>query len=624
MIDGSVVKDLAGNLLVTLFFMGLWAYYASEVTALRRGWRAVVAGLFMGIASSLSIFYSIPISDGIVIDMRLVPVAVAGLFGGPVAALVALPMPTLARLYIGGSGMPMGVLALVLSACVGAVAHVAAKGRTSGSVTIPFSAALAIVPVLPMFMLGFAGRGIWLVASFNFAGALVSVATIGRGMKRADRDRLYRMAISVVPDYFYIKDSASRLVAYNNAVANVHSASRNGLVGKSDLDLEIGARGRRLFDEEQELFRTGSSLNGVIEVVAAADGLERTFKTSKTIVTDADGHAVGLVGITRDVTEEGRQQREVRETAERLSRVLSQMADGVALFDHECRLIFCNEQYHAMFSLTRDVRLPGVPLSEVLRAAVARGEQQIASDDIDEWIDGVMSGIKGGLDEEVLMGDGRHLAVRNRPVAGLGFVSVVSDVTEFRRNETQLAVLTRKLQILATTDDLTGLINRRLFDELFEREMARSIRNETPISVLMIDVDNFKAYNDIYGHQAGDRCLRIVGRTLKTTVGRATDIVARYGGEEFCIVLPDTDEAGATLIASHLRQAILSANVPHEGSPVGRVSFSIGVASFHDAGGETTCAALLSRADEALYDAKRTGRNRVCAWARDTRQARAG
>lgn len=160
-------------------------------------------------------------------------------------------------------------------------------------------------------------------------------------------------------------------------------------------------------------------------------------------------------------------------------------------------------------------------------------------------------------------------------------------------------------------DGLTGLANRRAFDELLSREWRRGLRLGSPLSVILLDIDHFKAYNDSYGHLAGDDCLRNVADALADAV-RSTDFVSRYGGEEFACVLPHTDGQGAKEVAEKLRKAIETLAIPHQMSQVcGHVSISLGVASacpqLHQEPEE-----LLNLADQMLYRAKDIGRNAVC------------
>ncbi|MCA7949039.1 sensor domain-containing diguanylate cyclase [Burkholderia seminalis] len=166
-----------------------------------------------------------------------------------------------------------------------------------------------------------------------------------------------------------------------------------------------------------------------------------------------------------------------------------------------------------------------------------------------------------------------------------------------------------KLYRLAYTDSLTGLDNRGTFDAVLAKEAQRAARNGRPLSVLFVDVDHFKAFNDYYGHPAGDDVLRRVAQSASGCLRRNSDHVARYGGEEFVVTLPDTDAQGAATVAEAIRCAIAGLGIEHVKSPYGRVTASIGTATSAD--GRMNAATLLRRADEALYRAKSDGRNRV-------------
>ncbi|WP_162245016.1 MULTISPECIES: diguanylate cyclase [unclassified Rhizobium] len=166
---------------------------------------------------------------------------------------------------------------------------------------------------------------------------------------------------------------------------------------------------------------------------------------------------------------------------------------------------------------------------------------------------------------------------------------------------------------LAHIDDLTGLFNRRHFDTCFEDCFAEALQTARPLSIVMIDVDRFKMFNDFYGHQRGDDCLRLIARTIRQRLQRATDIVARYGGEEIAIILPQTGAEEADRIAEDVRQSIEKLAIGHAQSSFGIVTASFGVATFDPTSSEPLhrSTELVASADEALYGAKRSGRNRV-------------
>lgn len=167
-----------------------------------------------------------------------------------------------------------------------------------------------------------------------------------------------------------------------------------------------------------------------------------------------------------------------------------------------------------------------------------------------------------------------------------------------------------ELAMLARTDALTGLSNRRKLDEILDHEWRRAKRNNSVFSLLFVDIDWFKAYNDTYGHQAGDAVLAIAAKCIGDNIRRPADSAARYGGEEFIVVLPDTPLDGARLIAENIRVAISKLAIEHTGSDFGHITVSIGCAAWVPAR-DSDIAAILRSADEALYNAKMTGRNKV-------------
>jgi diguanylate cyclase (GGDEF)-like protein len=164
---------------------------------------------------------------------------------------------------------------------------------------------------------------------------------------------------------------------------------------------------------------------------------------------------------------------------------------------------------------------------------------------------------------------------------------------------------------LALHDGLTGLPNRRQFDAVLGAEFNRAMRGGTSLALVMIDVDYFKPYNDIYGHPGGDDCLRRISDAVSRARQRAGDLAARYGGEELAVLLPRTDLAGAMKVAEKMRQAVSGLHIPHAGNPAGIVTISAGVAAFAPSRGGRTAQDLLAAADEALYAAKSSGRDRV-------------
>ncbi len=196
------------------------------------------------------------------------------------------------------------------------------------------------------------------------------------------------------------------------------------------------------------------------------------------------------------------------------------------------------------------------------------------------------------------------------PVTLALFASVMAQIVLFRREMRWRQAFEAQLARQAQTDGLTGIANRRTFDEVLETEWAAARRDRVPLSLLFLDADRFKLYNDRYGHQEGDVLLKMLALALQNKARRPRDLAARYGGEEFVVLLPDTRSEQARVIAESIRRAVADLAIPHEDNEGGIVTVSIGVATVVPQGDDAS-AALVEAADAAVYQAKAAGRNRV-------------
>lgn len=206
----------------------------------------------------------------------------------------------------------------------------------------------------------------------------------------------------------------------------------------------------------------------------------------------------------------------------------------------------------------------------------------------------------------------------HKPVSEIVLGAKIRAMQRIIQMRQSLLVMTRKLDAanhelrrLASLDGLTGIANRRQFDEVLTREWRRATRQGSELSVLMCDIDFFKQYNDAYGHLVGDEALRLISQALTAAMDRGGDLIARYGGEEFAAVLPETSTGGALFVAERMKQAIDQLKLPNTGSPFGHITASFGIASVVPKP-DTSPLTLLDAADHALYEAKHAGRNRVC------------
>ncbi len=243
-----------------------------------------------------------------------------------------------------------------------------------------------------------------------------------------------------------------------------------------------------------------------------------------------------------------------------------------------------------LYAFRKSDRLP-------LITTVALGKREaLAAWRMEAWLSAVV--VAGLLGLTSLIGWFLILDIRRRTQAE----------DQLRGTQQQLLSSNRQLELLAMKDSLTGLANRRCFDESLAMEARRAQRDGSTLALLMIDIDYFKLFNDSFGHVAGDACLQTVGRVLQDCVRRPSDLLARYGGEEMGVIMPDTDTDGAAVVAQLILDRLKQQNIAHGASPFGRLSVSIGIAMA--AGAQLDdLPGLIEAADQALYNAKAQGRN---------------
>jgi two-component system, cell cycle response regulator len=247
--------------------------------------------------------------------------------------------------------------------------------------------------------------------------------------------------------------------------------------------------------------------------------------------------------------------------------------------------------------------LHNLPLPEALKAKLLETIRKAAT-----------TGEPQALEHELVRPDGTYIYESRFVKSGADeVVCIVRDITERQRMEEALQKANLELERLANLDGLTGIANRRRFDEHLHQEWLRSAREKCPLSLVLCDVDCFKQYNDTYGHLEGDKCLQQVAKVFAEVVKRPADLAARYGGEEFVLLLPNTDISGAITLAEQARLAVKCLCIRHDTSLVGTyITLSLGVASLIPIAGSHP-QDLISAADDALYKAKHQGRDRLYA-----------
>jgi diguanylate cyclase (GGDEF)-like protein len=338
----------------------------------------------------------------------------------------------------------------------------------------------------------------------------------------------------------------------------------------------------------------------------------------------ADGsllsHSIDVTELVANEQALGAARREAEQARQRLVDAIEALPDAFVYFDAEDRLAICNLRYRELYRESAPAIAEGASFEELLRYGLAHGQYPQALGREAAWLEERLQGHRhpAGPFLQELPGN-RWMRIDERITRDGGIAGVRTDVTELVRREQELIRLNARLDAmngelarLSSTDALTGLANRRQFDQRLDEEVARAQRHGLPLALLMLDVDHFKRYNDRHGHPVGDACLRSVAAVLTEVARRPSDLVARVGGEEFAIMLPHDDAAEAQRVADHCLAAIDAAAIPHGDSPVApQVTLSIGIAELSALGEGASAAALVAAADNALYRAKQIGRHRA-------------
>jgi len=464
------------------------------------------------------------------------------------------------------------------------------------------------------------------------ADADAATRQLDQARREAERARAQLAdAIEALPATFELYDSSDRLVMWNRALAQAYPHMAPHLARHPTFEelarLNLANGGQPDYADRPDEWvalrqaqRRSSDGSARPLLSNGRGGWLRLYETRL-----SDG---GMVAIRVDVTafeEKRRALDEVQQELERSRQLLRDAIDampaGFELYDPDDRLVLVNRKNLQMYPQLADLIGHKPTFEEVVRANAARGGLPVLQTptELDEWIAQRQRERREPNNVRVhRIEEGRWVRVHERRMSDGGTVAIRLDISDLMQREAELTELSRRLEqanqdlsVLSRTDALTGLANRRLFDLRLGEEVAHAVRHDMPLALLLVDVDHFKRYNDLYGHPAGDECLRRVAEVLHKNADRPTDLVARLGGEEFALLLPHQTARAALLVAQRCVADVAAAAIPHAESSAERVvTISIGVADLSSA--ETsTPAALLAAADAAMYRAKQQGRNRV-------------
>ena len=432
--------------------------------------------------------------------------------------------------------------------------------------------------------------------------------------------QLLERAVEALPVSIEIFDEQDRLVLYNQQLSRMYPHMEYAEhLGKHFADILRHSVKRGLVP----------SALGREEAWIAERLSEHGSRTSNLVQRLADGRWINIyetrtpenyvVAVRLDITDliEQRQALEAAQDAAQQARQLLQDAveslpEGFALFDAEDKLVVCNAQYRRLYPISAPMIVPGSTFEQIARYGAERGQYLDAVGNEEQWLAQRVADHQAAQHSVLQrLPDGRWVQADERRTPQGGIAGVRTDVTLLVRKEQELAAANAQLALLSNTDGVTGIGNRRRFDERLAIEWARCGRHQMPLSVILIDIDHFKLYNDHYGHLAGDECLRKVAQLLQAMTRRADEVAARYGGEEFVLLLPDVPLADATVVAQRCMDSLRDAALDHPRSPTAPVlTLSMGIASVVPRAG-TGSDTLVQAADAALYRAKNGGRNRL-------------
>jgi len=439
---------------------------------------------------------------------------------------------------------------------------------------------------------------------------------------RHDAERahqLLRNAVEAMPAAVEIYDPSDRLVLYNQRMVQLypHMAGQ-ALLGESFENLL-----RRAVKQGAVPDAIGREDDWMAERLAqrgraAMPRTQRAPDGSWVHIYETPVPHGGLVTVRLDASEIVRQREELRAARDAadasratLTDAIEALPDGFALYDAADRLVLCNQRYRDIYSASAPAMTPGASFEQIIRYGLERGQYPQAAHDPEAWLVERVRRHREPDGEPILqeLPGNRWLRIDERRTRAGGIAGVRTDVSELVRTR-------QELERLSSTDALTALANRRRFDAALADEVQRAHRHGTSLSLLLVDIDHFKLYNDHHGHPEGDRALQAVAAVLARQARRPGELVARFGGEEFALLLPHVDATSASAVAERCRVAMATLALPHGHAPTSAyVTLSIGGA-VHRTIERESADSVVRRADAALYAAKAAGRAR-CVMADD-------
>ncbi|MCV2371157.1 sensor domain-containing diguanylate cyclase [Roseateles oligotrophus] len=486
---------------------------------------------------------------------------------------------------------------------------------------------LGLKPLHPRYLLAIAAGSVMVLLSGSLwigpaaEPGLATVALLGAGtmlllgglalrrawLETASAKRTLEEAIEALPASVEIFDESDRLVAFNRHLLEIYP--------HMSTDFKRGVRFEELVRKsiaqggvpaakgcEEEWLAQRLAARAASRKSPAEPLLQNVHEGRWVRIHERHTRAGGIIGVRMDVSDLIHEQQRLAASKAHLQAFVRTTPNGVLTLDVDGHVLALNPAAEALF---------GFAANELVGSHI-------------DLLFGIWMGAR--LSPQALVASPQEMTARHRDgqemtlllsVAEVktetahSFVCIITDLSERKRQEVALQEANAQLAKQSITDGLTGVGNRRYFDQLLQQEWQRSARHGHPLACIMVDIDHFKLYNDRYGHVAGDECLIRVAELLRACAGRSGEAVCRYGGEEFVLLLADCDLAGAQVVAQRCLDSIRLAAIEHEASPLRRkLSLSLGVAACV-ASPQGDAVSLVEHADAALYAAKQNGRARL-------------
>ncbi|MEX5412376.1 diguanylate cyclase [Atlantibacter hermannii] len=407
-------------------------------------------------------------------------------------------------------------------------------------------------------------------------------------------------------DWVWEVDAQGRYTWVSGVVHDLLGYEPGYVIGRTPFDFMPPGEAERVAGAFGEIVSQQRAFSGLVNRNMRADGQIVVLETSGIPLFNDRGELTGYRGIDRNISNLG-------ERVLQLETIYDTTPVALCMLDLDGRLVMSNKAMNGLLNVSQE-EAAGSLLGHIMPDVW----QQFQDDFI---LSG--SGVKIPGREIIWRDrcyDTQPVALYNASNRVVGLSVTWVDITARREAEQKLASANQVLQQYAQRDHLTGLYNRRYMDECLMNEINQAVEDGFPLSVCLADIDYFKRYNDNYGHQSGDNCLRAVANALVSSRRRPEDNVSRYGGEEFLVILPRTDQEQAMAEAERLRENINALMLPHVASPTHYLTISIGVATLYAGESLSTdmplhmiASGLIHQADTALYAAKNRGRNQVVA-----------